>query len=162
MRLSDRLFAYWRMPAWEDRVQVLLWLMGWAMVALFLVSVARQVAPLLGSMRDFPAFSDRLLLVLAVMIAGWVVSALFASWCLSEAYGGWRSGHPHGRQWSLLIAVLLLVPLPIALFGGLLDAAASSLANIVVAVETALGLTLLLMVLTTKMPERPAGASPTT
>lgn len=158
MLLADRLFAFWRFPAWSDPVQVLLWLMGWALATAFGVALA-----LSGLLSGFAigkwswggdALVGLFLLVALGMILGWFV---VGCWFISEAYRGWRIGHPHGRQWAFVIAGLLLFNV-----GGmvLMERRLGPGQAAMFALEAAFGVALLVATLTTKppSPQPPASA----
>ena len=152
MRLVDRLFAFWRLPAWTDAVQVLLWLVGWGVVLSVAVVGAVGARTLRGLVftRGEPVF---LLAagVAAVMVLLWLS---VGCWVVSEAYGGWRAGHPHGRQWAILIAILLLMN-SVPLF--FMDADVGPVNLALRAVLAAFGLALLVACVTTKPPRRQPG-----
>jgi hypothetical protein len=152
MRLADRLFAFRRLPAWGDAVQVLLWILGWAVIVGFLVSMAdtlRTSAAVAGARG-----SSFMVMAIVLFLGSTLVWLLGACWFVSEAYGGWRSGHRHGKQWTLVIASILLMgvfglamalrtdmrPFHLALF----------------AAEVAFGLGLLIACLTTAQPLPPS------
>lgn len=150
MRIADRLFAFWRFPAWSDPVQVLLWLMGWALatafgVALGLSGLVSGSAISYGSGRGDTLLG--LVLVFAmVMMLGWFV---VGCWFISEAYRGWRIGHPHGRQWAFVIAGLLLFNVVGMV---LMERHLGPSQAAMFAVEAAFGVALLVATITTKPP----------
>lgn len=156
MRLADRLFAFRRLPAWTDAVQVLLWMLAWLVVLALLALLLFQYVPVVrvlsgGRPGEFGAvFALAMLLSLVLTVGG----AVMGCWFVSEAYGGWRAGHRHGRQWAILIgALLLLSPLMTLAF---LIAGEPRIVEgaqpVILAVQTALGLALLIASLTTKPP----------
>lgn len=158
MRWEDRLFAFRRLPAGGDVVQVLLWIVGWAVVAGFLMLVAfavwgfRVLLDLGGVSGDSRGFA---ITAVAVSAASTLVWFGLACWSVSEAYGGWRAGHPHGKGWTLVIAALLLMngaaPLVMRFEVGTVQRVASSL-------TAAFGIALLVAVFTTKPPQREPAA----
>lgn len=164
MRLADRLFAVWRMPAWSDPVQVLLWMLGWAVAVVALVSLALGPVRLAVSLSRRGPADDLSMLALGLMTLVTLGAAIMASWFVSEAYRGWRAGHPHGRQWCWVIGSLLLLPLFLAMAGPgaetlRREGIQGSPYAMVVALEAAIGLSLLVASLTTKPPGTQAAAA---
>ncbi|MEA3137163.1 MAG: hypothetical protein QOJ26_168 [Thermoplasmata archaeon] len=150
MRVVDRLFAFWRFPAWSDAVQVLLWLMGWALATAFaalLAFVGRTWGLGISHWQGEGAGTFGLITAFAAaMMLGWFV---VGCWFISEAYRGWRVGHPHGRQWALVIAALLLFNVVGMV---LMERRLAPLQTAMFAAEAALGVALLVATLTTKPP----------
>lgn len=150
MRLLDRLAAYRHPPDWSDRVQVLLWLLGWSIpvgvlliVGLFLAALA-STGGLLPWLRSGIVAAASLLALLYVL--GW---ALVGSWFVSSAYHTWRAGSRHGKYWSMGIgAYLVFSLLPFLAFGSD-DAVRTGVA----AVRAALGFMLLILAVVTPLPE---------
>ncbi|MHB1260731.1 MAG: hypothetical protein ACYC2H_03345 [Thermoplasmatota archaeon] len=163
MRLSDRLFAFWRLPAWTDAVQVLLWLLGWAAIAGVLGLLGAAIATMFAfSAVGSDALGPVVLLAFTLQLLSLLVSLVGASWFVSEAYRGWRNGHPHGRQWAVLIGGLLLLPgvtrvfqRPMPLGDGWSTAYLAY-----VSIAAACGVALLVAVVTTKPPSPPASTAP--
>ncbi|HJQ92900.1 MAG TPA: hypothetical protein VJ874_01290 [Candidatus Thermoplasmatota archaeon] len=151
MRLADRLFAFRRLPAWSDAVQVLLWLMGLILIGLF-VALMAYLGP--GWIRDFRSLSGEpwsaalIPVIIIILTLGWFV---VGSWFLSEAYGGWRVGHPHGKGWAIVIGVLLIMNGAGPLFIGV---EVEGLQHAGYSLGAAFGVALLVAVFTTKPPHR--------
>lgn len=144
MRLADRFFAFWRLPAWTDAVQVLLWLMAWAWVA---VLAALGMVFARASLRFTDSFGAAFSAVFVLLLLVWLLAGC---WFVSEAYRGWRAGHPHGRGWAVVIAGLLLMnSVPLLFMDG--DPGTVNLAAR--AVGAAFGVALLVAVFTTKPPQ---------
>lgn len=158
MRLADRLFAFRRPPEWTDAVQVLLWLLGWAVLVGGAVFLVAAYIPMAWAMVRFgTGLGPTMWLALAfsfLVVFGW---GLVGSWFVSEAYGGWRVGHRHGRQWALVIAVLMLasavwaIVMRFSLRSEPLPDMGAGTASLL-ACEAAFGLALLVATLTTKPP----------
>lgn len=150
VRLLDRLAAYRHRPDWSDRVQVLLWLLGWSIPigvllisGLFLAALASTggLVPWLRS----GAFAVASLLAL-LYVLGW---AVVGSWFVSEAYRTWQAGSRHGKYWSMGIgAYLVFSLLPFLAFGSD-DAVRTGVA----AVRASLGFMLLILAVVTPLPE---------
>lgn len=158
MLLADRFFAFWRLPAWSDPVQVLLWLMGWALATAFVVALGLSGLMSVFALGDWSgdggAFFGFVMVFALLMIVGWFV---VGSWFISEAYRGWRIGHPHGRQWAFVIAGLLLFNVVAML---LMERQLGPGQAAMFALEAAFGVALLVAALTTKppSPQPPASA----
>jgi hypothetical protein len=156
MRLAERLFAFWRLPSRSDPVQILLWILGWALVVSFVGLLASAIAPWIGQ-TGFLNRPGRGLVITAILVsffsmAGWFVAGC---WFVSEAYRGWRAGHRHGRQWTVLIAALLLLGVLGLAMGDMLDPIQRAL----FAIEVAFGIALLVACFFTKLPAPPVVAT---
>lgn len=149
VRLVDRLFSFWRLPAWSDAVQVLLWLLGWSVVLAFAV-VAALLLPIYlrgASLGDDWGQTFRVVgLITLLMTAGWFI---VGAWFISEAYRTWRVGHRYGRQWTAMIGVFLVLSVA-GFFLSPEDQGTVGLAGI--ALRAAFGLALLVACFTTKPP----------
>src|SRR5688572_28853068 len=76
MRLADRLFAFRRLPAWTDAVQVLLWLMGWILVSLLALLLAYLGPRWISGFRSLSdeTWSSALIpVIIIVLTLGWFV-----------------------------------------------------------------------------------------
>jgi len=149
MHLADRLFAFRKRPAWSDAVQVLLWLMGWLLVALFAVLLAYLVPVWVRGFRTLPDDAWSFVFIPVIGIALTVGWFFMGAWFLSEAYGGWRAGHPHGKGWSIVIGVLLILNGAGPLFIGL---EVEGIRQAGYSLGAAFGVALLVAVVTTKPP----------
>lgn len=154
MRVADRLFAFRRLPAWRDPVQVALWLVGWVGVGSVLLLLVVQYGPVAslfaagGSPGEYGFLVVVALLFSFVVVVGW---ALAGCWFVSEAYRGWRAGQPRGRQWTITVGLLLL--LSAALF--FRNAGDDAWAALVLGLLVVAGLALLVAVASTRLPAPP-------
>lgn len=157
MRLLDRLAAYRHAPEWSDRVQVLLWLLGWSVPVGVLLIFGLFLAALASTGGLVPWFRSGAFAVASLLallyVLGW---AVVGSWFVSEAYRTWRAGSRNGKYWSMGIgAYLVFSLLPLLAFGSDDDVRTG-----VAAVRASLGFMLLILAVVTPLPE--AGAeSPT-